>query len=66
MVTNDLHPQISISTSIDAFGDIYPSVDDLVEQYVHDSPQGKLYLRAKIRLLDELKGTSWRNGLHFS
>ena len=38
------------------FGDIYPTVDDLVEQYVEDSPEGKLYLRAEIRLLDEVNG----------
>ena len=38
------------------FGDIYPTVDDLVEQYVEDSPAGKLYLRAEIRLLDEVDG----------
>lgn len=38
------------------FGDIYPTVDDLVEQYVEDSPEGKLYLRAEIRLLDEVEG----------
>ena len=38
------------------FGDIYPTVDDLVEQYVEDQPTGKLYLRATIRLLDELEG----------
>jgi Lon protease-like protein len=38
------------------FGDIYPTVDDLVEQYVEDSPKGKLYLRAEIRLLDEVDG----------
>ena len=38
------------------FGDIYPTVDDLVEQYVEHSPQGKLYLRATIRLLDDLEG----------
>ena len=38
------------------FGDIYPTVDDLVEQYVEDSPEGKLYLRAEIRPLDEVDG----------
>ena len=38
------------------FGDIYPTVDDLVEQYVEDCPEGKLYLRAEIRLLDEVNG----------
>ena len=38
------------------FGDIYPTVDDLVEQYVEDYPEGKLYLRAEIQLLDEVNG----------
>ena len=38
------------------FGDIYPTVDDLVEQYVEDYPEGKLYLRAEIRLLNEVNG----------
>ena len=38
------------------FGDIYPTVDDLVDQYIEHSPQGKLYLRATIRLLDDLEG----------
>ena len=38
------------------FGDIYPTVDDLVEQYVEDYPEGKLYLRAEIRLLDDVNG----------
>ena len=48
------------------FGEIYPSVDDLVEQYAHDSPEGKLYLRAKIRLLDELEGNFLlKSGQHF-
>ena len=50
------------------FGDIYPSVDDLVEQYVHDAPEGKLYLRAKIRLLEDLDGElaaeEWSAFLH--
>ena len=38
------------------FGDVYPTVDDLVEQYIEDQPEGKLYLRATVRLLDELEG----------
>ena len=50
------------------FGDIYPSVDDLVEQYIEDEPEGKLYLRATIRLLDELEGElhaeEWATFLH--
>ena len=50
------------------FGDVYPSVDDLVEQYAEDFPKGKLYLRANIRLLDELEGEltaeHWASFLH--
>lgn len=50
------------------FGDIYPTVDDLLEQYVEDEPDGKLYLRATIRLLDDLEGElpaeEWSAFLH--
>ena len=50
------------------FGDIYPTVDDLVEQYVEDQPEGKLYLRARVRLLDDLEGElsaeDWSDFLH--
>ncbi|CAI8192040.1 MAG: Uncharacterised protein [Methanobacteriota archaeon] len=50
------------------FGDIYPTVDDLVDQYIEHSPQGKLYLRATIRLLDDLEGEcsseDWSSFLH--
>ena len=50
------------------FGDIYPTVDDLVDQYIEESPQGKLYLRATIRLLDDLEGEcsseDWSSFLH--
>ena len=50
------------------FGDIYPSVDDLVEQYIEDDPDGKLYLRATIRMLEDLEGElvadEWAEFLH--
>ena len=50
------------------FGDIYPTVDDLVEQYAEDQPEGKLYLRARVRLLDDLEGElsaeDWSDFLH--
>jgi Lon protease-like protein len=50
------------------FGDIYPSVDELIEQYIDDQPTGKLYLRASIRLLDDLEGElsaeEWSAFLH--
>ena len=50
------------------FGDIYPTVDDLVEQYIEDEPNGKLYLRASIRMMDDLIGEllaeDWATFLH--
>ena len=50
------------------FGDIYPTVDDLVEQYIEDEPNGKLYLRASIRMMDDLEGEllaeDWATFLH--
>ena len=50
------------------FGDIYPTVDDLVEQYAEDQPEGKLYLRANVRLLEDLEGElsaeEWSAFLH--
>ena len=50
------------------FGDIYPPVDDLVEQYVEEEPEGKLYLRAKVRFVDDVEGElpaeEWATFLH--
>ena len=50
------------------FGDIYPTVDDLVEQYVEEDPEGKLYLRAKVRFVDDVEGElpaeEWATFLH--
>ena len=37
------------------FGEIFPSVDELVEEYIEDSPDGKLYLRAEIEALPPLR-----------
>ena len=37
------------------FGEIFPSVDELVEEYIEDSPDGKLYLRAGIEALPPLR-----------
>ena len=37
------------------FGEIFPSVDELVEQYIEESPDGKLYLRAEIEALPPLR-----------
>ena len=38
------------------FGEIFPSVDELVEEYIEESPDGKLYLRAEIEELPPLRG----------
>lgn len=50
------------------FGDVYPTVDDLVEQYIEDQPEGKLYLRATVRFVDDLEGElsaeDWSDFLH--
>ena len=50
------------------FGDIFPTVDELVEQYHETSPEGKLYIQANVRLVEELKGEisaeDWSEFLH--
>ena len=50
------------------FGDIFPTVDELVEQYHETSPEGKLYLQANVRLVEELNGEvsaeDWSEFLH--
>ena len=50
------------------FGDIYPTVDDLVEQYAEGQPEGKLYLRATVQFLEDLEGElsaeDWSAFLH--
>ena len=38
------------------FEDVFPSVEELVEAYIGTNPNGKLYLRAEIEILAELKG----------
>ena len=38
------------------FGEIFPTVDDLVEEYAGEEPDGKLYLRAEIEELPALEG----------
>jgi Lon protease-like protein len=50
------------------FGDIFPTVDELVEQYHETNPEGKLYIQANVRLVEELKGEisaeDWSEFLH--
>ncbi|MAO70251.1 MAG: hypothetical protein CL983_04130 [Euryarchaeota archaeon] len=38
------------------FEDVFPSVEELVEAYIDTNPNGKLYLRAEIELIDDLTG----------
>ena len=38
-------------------GEIFPTVDELVEEYVDEDPDGKLYLRAEVEEL-----LPWREG----
>ena len=40
------------------FGEIFPTVDELVEEYVDEDPDGKLYLRAEVEELPPLEGHS--------
>ena len=38
------------------FGDVFPSVDELVERYIEENPEGKLYIRAEVEILPPLDG----------
>ncbi|MDB4865218.1 hypothetical protein OAI00_02485, partial [Euryarchaeota archaeon] len=38
------------------FDAIFPSVNELMEQYIEQAPSGKLYVRAVIEIIPELKG----------
>lgn len=50
------------------FGDIFPTVDELVEQYYESNPEGKLYLQANVRIVEEIEGEIsaevWSRFLH--
>ena len=47
---------ILAAISAEDFGDVFPSVDELVEQYIEEDAEGKLYTRAEIEILDPLEG----------
>lgn len=47
---------IPAALSAEDFGDVFPSVDELVEQYIEEDAEGKLYTRAEIEILDPLEG----------
>ena len=38
------------------FGEVFPSVDELVERYIEGNPEGKLYIRAEVEILPPLDG----------
>ena len=38
------------------FGDVFPSVDELVEQYIEEDAEGKLYIRAEVEILEPIDG----------
>ena len=37
--------------SAEDFGDVFPSVDELVERYIEENAEGKLYIRAEVEIL---------------
>tara|TARA_B100001559_G_scaffold306422_1_gene297655 strand:+ start:288 stop:995 length:708 start_codon:yes stop_codon:yes gene_type:complete len=47
------------------FGDVFPSVDELVEQYIEEDAEGKLYIRAEVEILEPIDGVidddDWMN-----
>ena len=47
---------IPASLSAEDFGDVFPSVDELVEQYIEEDAEGKLYTRAEIEILEPIEG----------
>lgn len=47
---------IPAALSAEDFGDVFPSVDELVEQYIEEDAEGKLYIRAEIEILEPIEG----------
>ena len=51
-----------------SFGDIFPSVDDLVDSYADENPDGKLYLRAEVEqlppLIESIEESRWEDFVH--
>ena len=49
----------------ESFDEIFPSVDELVQQYVDSAPSGKLYVRGLIEIIPKLEGaiesSEWSN-----
>ena len=47
---------IPAALSAEDFGDVFPSVDELVEQYIEEDTEGKLYTRAEVEILEPVEG----------
>ena len=60
-----IHRVIPAALPAQNFGDVFPSVDDLVDSYSDDNPEGKLYLRAEVEempaLVEGIKDTRWED-----
>ena len=47
---------IPAALSAEDFGDVFPSVDELVERYIEENAEGKLYIRAEVEILPPVDG----------
>ncbi|MED5257617.1 MAG: LON peptidase substrate-binding domain-containing protein, partial [Candidatus Thermoplasmatota archaeon] len=47
---------IPAALSAEDFGDVFPSVDELVERYIEENAEGKLYVRAEVEILPPVDG----------
>ena len=60
-----IHRVIPAALPAQNFGDIFPTVDDLVDSYSDTNPDGKLYLRAEVEEMPPLVGviedTRWKD-----
>ena len=60
-----IHRIIPAALPAENFGDVFPTVDDLVDSYSDTNPEGKLYLRAEVEEMPPLVGgiedTRWEN-----
>ena len=51
-----IHRVIPAALPAQNFGDVFPTVDDLVDSYSETNPEGKLYLRAEVEEMPPLVG----------
>ena len=47
---------IPAALSAEDFGDVFPSVDELVGRYIEENKEGKLYIRAEVEILPPVDG----------